>query len=356
MSYQNESKELIEAFKEEVTKKLPIWLKTEASELKDFLVELEDHIWDKATEYAEGKDPSLMHVREAIISMGHPRKIAKEFRTRGNPKFFITEELWPAYYKILIGASALVVLINVLVMAIDLAKTDVVVGPIIGQFLESLFAGFAYVFAGITLVFVQLSYHGFLPEDFKRIAAEADKEKERRAKIKPKIKPMKERSIIPSTGSYLFEGIMGLVGGGILVFYPFININEAYINYWMPDLPLWLKFVGGVMIISGVIRFSQALIGKNLRLQQLFLTLGIVPMGLNLALLLQIHFNPEIVTNVLSSRFPEENMPHIIKIVVIVFAVLSVIGMITEVSKIVRLEIQGFEKQASKYEKLMNGR
>lgn len=363
MNYQNESKELIEAFKEEVKKKVPIWLKTQVTELKDFLDELEDHIWDKATEYANGRDPEITHVREAIISMGSPRKITKEFKTRGNPKFFITEELWPSYYKSLIFGAVIVLFINMLTMGFDLAKPGANIGATIGQAFEGTFAGFAYVFVGMTLMFVQLSYHGYLPEDFRKMA-EAREKKELLKKearrvgktVRPERtkKPKREKSVIPSSGSYLFEGIMAFVGGGVLVFYPFIEINRVYIEYWMPALPGWLKLVGGVMLISGIIRFSQALIGKNRRLQQFFLALGIIPMCLSLALWLQVHFNPDLVTNVLSSRFPATNIPQIILAIVVVFSILQILGMIDEIRKIVKLEIKGFEKKESKYEKLMN--
>ncbi len=359
MNYNNESKELIEAFKLEVSKKLPIWLKTQVSETTDFLTELEDHIWDKATEYAEGQDPNIIHVREAINSMGSPRQIAKEFRTRGTPKFFITEELWPSYYKGLIFGVVVVLFINVLTMSFKLAQPGADIGGEVGQAFEGTFAGFAYVIVGLTLMFVQLSYHGYLPEDFKRdfkriTEDQGKKYKKEKSKAKRKRSP-RTKSVIPTSGSYLFEGIMGLVGGGVLIFYPFYNINPAYFDMWMPALPGWLKLVGGVMVISGVIRFSQALIGKHVRLQQTFLALGLIPMGLNLALWLQVHFNPHIVVNVLSSRFPDNDIAKIVLIIVIVFSIFSVMGMLTEIRKIVQLEIKGFEAKETKFEKLMNG-
>ena len=351
MSNKNESIELIEAFKEEVKKKLPIWLKTQATELKDFLDELEDHIWDKATEYSHGEKPELMHVKEAIISMGNPREIAKEFRTRGTPKFFITEELWPAYYKGLIFAAVVVLFINMLTMGINLAQPGANIGAVVGQAFEGTFAGFAYAFAGITLVFVQLSYHGFLPEDFKKIVE--DKEKKEKVKGEKK-KPKRPKSAIPSSGSYLFEGIMGLVVGGVLVLYPFIDINREFFIANMPALPGWLKLFGAVMIVSGIIRFSQALIGKHIRLQQLFLSLGIIPMCLNLALLLQLHFNEYIIKIVLQNTFPTADIYTIVLALVILFSIFTIFGMLGEINKIIQLELKGFEKTETKFEKLMN--
>lgn len=348
MNENNESRILIDAFKEEVKKKLPIWLKANENELKDFLDELEDHIWDKAQELAEGKKPQVMHIREAIVLMGNPRKIAKEFRTRGTPKFFVTEELWPWYYRSLIFAGIVSVLVNMITMAFKLGKGGET-GAIVGDAFWEIFVGFAFAFVAITLIFVQLSYHGFLPEDFKKFAEE--EEKKTQARRKPKKKPKKEKNVIPTSGSYLFEGIVGLVMGGVLIFYPFHEIIPAA----MIGFPQWLQLVGGAMALGGVIRFSQALVGKKLRLQQMFIALHIIPTSLNLALWLRLLFNHDLIWDFLVVKWPQANVPLIIKSVVIIGAVLSVIGMIVEISKIAQLEIHGFTRPAKNYEELING-
>ncbi|MCG3260658.1 MAG: hypothetical protein H7644_12980 [Candidatus Heimdallarchaeota archaeon] len=349
MNENNESRILIDAFKAEVKKKLPIWLKAKEDELKDFLDELEDHIWDKSSELAEGGDPQVMHVREAIILMGNPRKIAKEFRTRGTPKFFVTEELWPWYYRSLIFSGIVSILVTMITMAFKLGKGDPA-GLIVGDAFWEMFVGFAFAFAAITLLFVQLSYHGFLPEDFKRMAEEEIKPHAKKPKKK---RPKKPKAVLPTSGGYLFEGIVGLVIGGVLIFYPFVKINEPFMTNFMVGFPELLKLVGGVLVIGGIIKFSQALIGKRLRLQQMFLALHIIPTSLNLALFLRLHFNPNLIQVALQNRFVDANIPLIVKAIVIVGAVLSIIGMIGELVKIAKLEIYGFTYTEKSYRKLI---
>ena len=349
MNENNESRILIDAFKAEVKKKLPIWLKAKEDELKDFLDELEDHIWDKASELAEGGDPQVMHVREAIILMGNPRKIAKEFRTRGTPKFFVTEELWPWYYRSLIFSGIVTILVTMITMAFKLGKGNPA-GAIVGDAFWEMFVGFAFAFAAITVLFVQLSYHGFLPEDFKRIAVEEIKPHAKKPKKK---RPKKPKSVLSSSGGYLFEGIVGLVLGGVLIFYPFVNINEAFITTNMVGFPEWLKLFGGVMVIIGIIRFSQALVGKRLRLQQTFLALHLIPTSLNMALFLRLHFNPNLIQVALQNRFIDANIPLIVKVIAIVGAVLTILRMIGELTKIARLEIRGFTYTEESYRKLI---
>ena len=343
MNANNESKILIDAYKKEVKRKLPIWLKTRETELKDFLDELEDHIWDKATELAEGKDPEVMHVREAIIIMGNPRKIAKEFRTRGTPKFYITEELWPWFYKSVILVSIIVLLVNLLEMAFALEAGNI--GQVVGETFEGIFAGIAIGFAALGIVFVQLSYHGFLPEDLKRIAE---------PHIKPvkKIKGKRPKSVIPSQGAYLFEGIFNLVGGAVFVFYPFVDINSFTQTYMELFFVHWVKLFGGVMILLGVIRFSQALVGKHIRLQQLFLALSLIPSSFSIALIFQLHINPELIQTALSVPFNPVKVALAVKIIVIIVIIASILGMLDEIRKIYNLEMKGFPEE--EYVKLIN--
>ena len=343
MNVNNESKILIDAFKKEVKKKLPIWLKTRETELKDFLDELEDHIWDKATELAEGKDPEVMHVREAIIIMGNPRKIAKEFRTRGTPKFYITEELWPWFYKSVILVSIIVLFVNLLEMAFALKGGNI--GQVVGETFEGIFVGIAIGFAALSIVFVQLSYHGFLPEDFKRMA-------EPHMKPVKKTKRKKQKSVIPSQGAYLFEGIFNLVGGAVFVFYPFVDINSFTQTYMELFFVHWLKLFGGVMILLGVIRFSQALVGKHIRLQQLFLALSLIPSSFSIALIFQLHINPELIQTALSVPFNPVKVALAVKIIVIFVIIASILGMLDEIRKIYNLEMKGFPEE--EYVKVIN--
>ena len=156
---------LVKEFLDEVTKKLPIWLKTKEDELKDVREELESHIWDKAEELAKGEEPNVWHIREAIALMGSPRDIAREYRRRGTPKFYITEELWTWYYKSLIIVGVIILFVNLITLAFTLRAGNL--GPAFATFFEGLFNGSVIGFAAVSVLYVTLSYQGFLPEDFK---------------------------------------------------------------------------------------------------------------------------------------------------------------------------------------------
>jgi hypothetical protein len=181
-----------------------------------------------------------------------------------------------------------------------------------------------------------LSYHGFLPEDFKKIA-EAEQKKR---PVKPK-KEKKPKSVLPSQSSYLFWGIVSMAFGFALIFFPYMNFVDYY-AFDMTALSQWLRLLGGIFVASGFIRFSQALIGKNVRLQQLFLVLYLVPQGLNIALIMQLHLNPAILRDGLLAIFPGADIGLYIMIGVIFVVIATIIGMIDEISKIIKLETIGF--------------
>ena len=94
-----EMSNIIKEYLKEVEKRLPEWLK-DKKEHKEVLAELEDHIWSKAEELSGMGQPTIETVQMAISHMGKPETIAKEYKRRGTPKYYITEEMWPSYLKI----------------------------------------------------------------------------------------------------------------------------------------------------------------------------------------------------------------------------------------------------------------
>ncbi len=343
---------LVKEFLDEVTKKLPIWLKTKEDELKDVRDELESHIWDKATELAKGEETEVWHVREAIIQMGSPREIAKEYRRRGTPKFFITEELWPWYYKSLIIVGVIVFFVNLITLAFTLRAGNL--APAFSGFFEGIFTGVVIGFAVLTILFVTLAYQGVLPEDLKVVEIRGGIEiagvtvvstkKPKEPKAVPVRKPKKPKQVLESQAGYLFGGIMSLAFGFALIFFPFNNYTDYY-AFDMTGLIPWLRLAGGIFVAYGFIRFSQALIGKQKRLQQTFLGLYLIPQSLNIALLLQLIFDITILRQPLLDSFPSHNIVLYIKAGVAVIIVATIIGMLKEISRIVQLETIGFYKQ-----------
>jgi len=342
---------IVKEFLDEVTKKLPIWLKTKEDELKDVREELEGHIWDKATELAQGEEPEVWHVREAIILMGSPREIAREYRRRGTPKFFITEELWTWYYKSLIIVGVIIFFVNLITLAFTLRAGNL--GPAFASFFEGIFNGAVIGFAAISVIYVILSYQGFLPEDFKVIEIKGvevvgipivDKQKPAKPEAVPVRKPKKPKLVLESQSSYLFGGIIAMAFGFTLIFFPFNNYI-AYYAFDMTGLIPWLRLLGGIFVASGFIRFCQALIGNQKTLQQAFLTMYLVPQGLSIALLLQLIFDTTVLRQPLLDSFPAANIVFYIKIGVAFIVLFTIIGMLSEISKIIQLETVGFYKR-----------
>ena len=86
-------------FIKRIKKRLPEWLKSDEEKLEDVLLEIKSHIWDSAQEIAEPNEPDPMSIQKAINRLGTPKEIAKSYKQRGTPKYFISEELWPIFTK-----------------------------------------------------------------------------------------------------------------------------------------------------------------------------------------------------------------------------------------------------------------
>lgn len=334
-NYDNDSdkrQELIKAFLDDVERKLPFWLKDERDNITDILEELETHIWDRATELAEGGEPSEEQIELVIEQMGSPGKIAGEYKRRGKPKFYITEELFPLYQRILIIAAAVLAGFNFLGMLISIGSKYP--RHLFGDFFQGIFISFAIALILITIQFVLLSREGYLPEDFSRFTSRLPTTVRRFFETRPsetaettEAKPeaaaktasiptetevpisvpkvvieterpqiiketiiVKEPRVIREEGStrteritkykyglgrnYLSEGITGIVFGTVMVIFPFLPILD-FIPF--DSLKYWIVIFGGLTLVTGIIRFMQALVGRVLRIQQGLMFLSLFP-------------------------------------------------------------------------------
>lgn len=249
---------LVKDFLKNVKKKLPEWLKEKKKEIKDILVELEEHIWEKSEELSGMAQPTEDSVRLAIAHMGTPESIAREYKRRGTPKYYITEELWPLYTK---------VLKIILVVIIAIAIFSTVLNVMTGNLAEALsffgyFMGFFSAFTIVSIIFVVLSMEGYFPEDFK---SERELKKEAR---RLEIAREKGLPISPRTGKPLkpFISPIGEIIGGIIV----VSIGIFLITLPIPDLvnsmnPGFLLILGvfGVFtLIEGVLDTTRGVIGN----------------------------------------------------------------------------------------------
>lgn len=252
-------RDIITNFLAKVEKRLPGWLKENEAEKEDVLAELEEHIWDKATELAEGGEPTAADIQSALNTMGSPATIAREYKKRGTPKIFISEELWPFYLKGIKGYAIFILAINIIVFAISVFSKNI--WTAFGDLFSGLFNGFIYGAVLVTVLFVVFSMEGFLPEDFKEMS-ERNKQETKTLVDKPEMpwKTSKKPKPPIKRGDLIAEGIFGSIWGILLMTMPFPSINE----YLGPQMVEWLIIAGVFSFLGAIISIIRSLIGVNM--------------------------------------------------------------------------------------------
>ena len=252
MNEKDERNREIKDFLKQIEEKLPGWLKDHKKELKNIKAELEEHIWDKAEDLArgEGGEPNIIHVRTAIAQMGSPRAIAKEYKKRGTPKIYITEELYPYYIKILRIIISVVVGLNIIGLIVDLINNRFLEG--LGGLSSGIITGSVYGVLIVSFIFVGFSMEGFMPEDFNEFADEGKKNghKHKSGKKKKAKKPLK-------LGELISNGTANIIFGSFIIMMPFESINI----YLGPVFVAWIQVTGVFTFIKGIINMMQASIG-----------------------------------------------------------------------------------------------
>ena len=271
MSEELNQTQIVEEFLKIVKKKLPGWLKDNKAELKDVLSELESHIWEKSEEIAGGKDIQIHHVQQAVQAMGNPRDIAAEYKKRGTPKIWISQELFPSYLKVFGIVFAVIVGVNLISFIID-AITNGFIDNQLFSYIEVVFSSALGAFLVVTIIFVALSVEGYLPEDFKK------------SKYKSKMKSIPSEKPIIATkkikpplkrGQLLAGGIIALLIGSAMYFEVWVNMPA--LDYLGIDLLEWLRIAGFFLIIGGLINLVQSMVDlTNYTLQRVLIIIYII--------------------------------------------------------------------------------
>lgn len=263
MSDERYRKKLIKEFLDEVEEKLPFWLKANEDELKEVLKELEEHIEDKAEALEDTGKDRLEATQLAIAQMGKPSTIAREYKRRGTPKLYITEELFPMYLTVLKYAGLAIGLITIIVTTLRALVVGLTGGDwlaMIGQGFSGLLISTLVVAAGITAVFVWLSYEGFFPEDIKN-ALKSKKQREAEKLQPPKVKIEKPSMAEPKQKlprgvdkpqSLIAGGIVTMVFGIIAIWQPFGPIN-AVLAPEFSDFMVLLTAIGAFWVVLGML-------------------------------------------------------------------------------------------------------
>ncbi len=159
-----EYKYIIEKFLKKVKEKLPSWIREDTKECTDILEEMEKHILDLAQELAGGPEEEIRmeNIHEAIARMGSPEEITREYKKRGTPKYYLSEEwvLW--YKKILTIVLGVILAINVISLIFSFGQGESF-WEIAKSFLSGIWNASLFSFIAISIIFVALSMEGFLP-------------------------------------------------------------------------------------------------------------------------------------------------------------------------------------------------
>jgi hypothetical protein len=148
----------------QVKQKLPEWLKWKEDEMKNVLEDLEAQLYGEARSISQGEELTDADLQEAIRRMGTPESIAKLYKNRGTPKFFLTQELFDFYLRSLFFFFGIIIFINIIVGVFQFFFR--LWWEVIGGILSGIWIGCLIAAIVITIVFVYFSMEGFLPEDF----------------------------------------------------------------------------------------------------------------------------------------------------------------------------------------------
>ncbi|MFX1572181.1 MAG: hypothetical protein ACFFB0_05495 [Promethearchaeota archaeon] len=259
---EKEMRNIVKEYLKEVKNKLPDWLK-EKKEHKDLLAELEEHIWNKAEELSETDQPTVESVHIAVTHMGTPESIAKEYKRRGTPKVYITEEMWPIYLRVLGIVFAVIIGITILTQVIDFIFGNLNVGELIINIIQGIQIGGLGAFVIITIIFVVLSMEGYFPEDFKSKKTR-EKEKQQLEIARKKglpISVIKEKPLKPfiKPAGEIIGGAFGITFGILFLIQPIPAITSLI----APEFLLYLQFAGVFILIEGILDLSRGLIGNR---------------------------------------------------------------------------------------------
>lgn len=259
---EKEMQNIIKEYLKNVKSKLPEWLK-DKKEHKEILAELEEHIWNKAEELSNMGQPTIESVKSAITHMGTPESIAKEYKRRGTPKYYITEELWSTYLKVLGIVFAVIFGITLISQVIDFVFGNVSIGELVGNIFQGIQIGFLSSFVIISIIFVALSMEGYFPEDFK---SKGLREKERkqleiaREKGIP-ISEIKKKPVKP-----FIKPVGEIIGGAIAIVIGIFFLAQpipAITRLIDPEFLLYIQFAGLFILTEGILDISRGLIGNR---------------------------------------------------------------------------------------------
>ena len=334
MSEEERYRYIIDEFLKKVKQKLPSWIREDSKECSEIIEEMKEHIWDLAQDLAGGSEEEIRmeNIHEAIARMGSPDDIAKEYKKRGTPKYYITEEWVPWYKKIITVVFGLIIAINVISLLFSLGKEGF--WQISESFLVGIWNASLISIIIISIIFMALSMEGYLPQNFEEMYNKYGKyvEKEygesksfndqRQSQINLKLdrlqrdlerferkternarrterakeqvsKQIKKKHNKPpvKVGNCLSSGIFGILWGMFLIMQPIQSANI----YFTPEFLEYVRLMGVLNFSEAIINLFQAFAGvhRSFIQQILIFLLGIIA-GLYISVFVSALRNPGI--------------------------------------------------------------
>jgi uncharacterized membrane protein len=271
----------------EVEKRLPEWLK-DKKEHKEILADLEEHLWSKAAELSESGQPDENSVKLAIDHMGTPQNIAKEYKRRGEPKYYITKELWPYYTKALGAVFAVIVTLVVIGLIVSFFTGNGSFESLIGGLFTGIQIGLLLAFAIVTVIFVALSMEGYFPEDFKSKKEQQSMKELREKEIKEGVTPQPVKKPLKP---FIKPGET-IVGGGIALIFGIILLSQPFPTYMLrTDFIAILRIFGLLTMLVGTLDISRGILGNRRHNTHQALHAILIPLKLSVIPLIGILMN-----------------------------------------------------------------
>lgn len=246
--------EIISNYLTLIKKRLPVAIRLRKNELKDFLDEIEEHLWEKVIESAGDKEPTEIDIQIAISQIGQPEEIASKFTSKSTPHIYISEELNQSYRKFrkTLFYSSLLWLIMFFIphpfsryyfyhLVEDPMYNSLMIMPII---LDS-------SFIIIVIVFCYLSITGYVPNEIR-----TSKLLERYKNLKDLRKP-------------IFKPHFQTVSSVLSILFLFCAITILLIGYFSYSIPFFTLFI--IKLLQGFAKRKSVIWQKSLILFDIFL-------------------------------------------------------------------------------------
>ena len=244
---------------------------------------------------------------------------------RNNPKYFISEELWPLYLKIF-QILGILLLITALLPVFEIGQKSL--GKILFNILSNLYPAFTSLFTTLTLIFVFLSKGSYRPKD--KLLIKSDE---------PTIsleesKPVKSKSRDIVTNSILI----------VLGFYFLIQFRIGIYANSNPIFLKWLRILGLLILIEGSFSIIQIITNQQNNIIMIIIGKLLDALAIPLFLWLNAHVDIIPILSLRDGKFHlmsnEDALNNLLRSVLAIIILLMIINIIHSIYKILKNRVK----------------